>query len=75
MTIYTYNEVMMYIDKIEIFPVECRADIIYIKGEDDEWPKGQAKYKKLLSDILGYDIKHWTFGTYKTVEQSVMVEW
>ena len=66
---------MMYIDKIDIWPEENRAEIIYAVRDGEGWPKGKSKYKKLLSKILSYDIKAWTFGTYKTVEQSVMVEW
>ncbi len=65
----------MYIDKIEIWPEENRAAIIYAVRGGEDWPKGKSKYKKLLSKILSYDIKAWTFGTHKTVEQSVIVEW
>lgn len=65
----------MYIDKIEIWPEENRAAIIYAVRSGEDWPKGKSKYKKLLSEILSYDIKEWTFGTHKTVEQSVIVEW
>ena len=65
----------MYIDKIEIWPEENRAAIIYAVRGGEDWPKGKSKYKKLLSKILSYDIKAWTFGTHKTVEQSVIAEW
>ena len=66
---------MMYIDKIEIWPEEHRAAIVYAVRKGEEWPKGKSEYKKLLNDILSYNIKRWTFGSYKTVEQSVLVEW
>ena len=65
----------MYIDKIEIFPAERRADIIYIKGKDDEWAKGQYKYELLLLKILTIDIQEWTFGKGYNSERSVIVEW
>ena len=65
----------MYKDKIEIWPEENRAAIVYDVRDVQDWPKCKTKYKKLLSNVLSYDIKEWTFGSYKTVEQSVMVEW
>jgi len=65
----------MYIDKIEIWPEENRAAIVYAVRDGEEWPKGKSKYKKLLNTILKHDIKEWTFGSYKTIEQSVIVEW
>ena len=65
----------MYIDKIEIWPEEKRASIVYAIREGQKWPTGKSKYEILLLKILSYDIKEWTFGTYKTIEQSVIVEW
>ncbi len=32
-----------YIDKIELFPIERRADVMYRKKEDSVWPKGTSK--------------------------------
>ena len=65
----------MYIDKIEIWPEEKRASVVYTIREGQKWPTGKSKYEILLLKILSYDIKQWTFGTYKTIEQSVLVEW
>lgn len=65
----------MYIDKIEIWPEEKRASVVYAIREGQKWPTGKSKYEILLLKILSYDIKQWTFGTYKTIEQSVLVEW
>ena len=65
----------MYIDKIEIWPEEKRASVVYAVRNGEDWPKGKTKYEILLLKILSCDIQKWTFGTYKTIEQSVLVEW
>jgi len=64
-----------YIDKIELFPIERRADVMYRKKEDSVWPKGTSKYEILLLRILSYEITDWTFGKASSRERSVIVEW
>ena len=65
----------LYIDKIELFPRERRADVMYRKTEDSIWPKSSSKYEILLLRILSYEITEWTFGKPGSRERSVIVEW
>ncbi len=65
----------MYIDKIELFPVERRAYVIYRKDKDMVWPKGHAKYELLLLKIITLDVNDWTFGRPTQSERSVIIEW
>ena len=65
----------MYIDKLEVFPVERRAYVIYRKDAEMVWPKGHAKYELLLLKLITLDVQDWTFGRPTTNERSVIVEW
>ena len=58
----------MYIDKLEVFPVERRAYVIYRKETDMVWPKGHTKYELLLLKLITLDIQDWTFGRPTTNE-------
>ena len=65
----------MYIDKLEIFPVERRAYVIYRKATDMSWPKGHTKYELLLLKLITLDVQDWTFGRPTQHERSVIIEW
>ena len=65
----------MYIDKLEVFPVERRAYVIYRKDADMAWPKGHAKYELLLLKLITLDVQDWTFGRPTQHERSVIIEW
>tara|TARA_B100001564_G_C20627751_1_gene665514 strand:- start:83 stop:289 length:207 start_codon:yes stop_codon:yes gene_type:complete len=65
----------IYVDKIEIYPKENRAYVIYRKPVGTNWPKGKNKYEILLLKILSYDFKEWTLGRATERERSVIVEW
>ena len=65
----------MFIDKIEMWPEEKRACIVYAVKEGEKWPSGKTKYEILLLKLVCFDVKQWTFGKHKTHEQSVIVEW
>ena len=65
----------MYIDKLEIFPVERRAYVIYRKNAEYPWPRGHTQYELLLLKILPLDVNEWTFGRGTERERSVIVEW
>jgi hypothetical protein len=65
----------IYVDKIEIYPEENRADVIYRKPAEANWPKNKNKYEILLLKIISYDVKEWTFGQPTQRERSVIVEW
>ena len=65
----------MYIDKLEVFPVERRAYVIYRKNADMVWPKGHTKYELLLLKLITLDVQDWTFGRPTQHDRSVIVEW
>ena len=65
----------MYVDKLEVYPVERRAYVIYRKDTDMIWPKGHAKYELLLLKMITLDVDEWTFGRGTQNERSVIVEW
>lgn len=48
----------MYIDKIEIWPEEKRASVVYAVRDGEDWPKGKTKYEILLLKILSCDIQN-----------------
>ena len=65
----------MFIDKIEMWPEEKRACIVYAVKEQEKWPSGKSKYEILLLRLVCFNVKEWIFGRHKTIDNFVIVVW